>query len=326
MPRAVPAWIAVLFSASSAFPSSAFPQSSGSRGAVILALPTSPRALGLADASSAGVPDAWVMFSAPARLAGLKSFAAGVASEAYLVSTQLSAVAVAIPTRVGTLAIGATLLDYGSVPEIASPAPGTDGVETGNSVSAQDNAIVVSYGRSVSWIEGLSVGLSAEVVTSRVADLSATGGAVSLGAAWASRNGWDLSLALQHLGPAIRLGETSGDLPTMGRAAIAAPARRIGSLYFRPLAEVRGERNGGATIAAATEAEWSNASGAALQLRAGYSARIANDRDDRWPVALGVGLVLGSWAVDYAPQRFTTIDQFTHRFGVRYARRAATPR
>jgi hypothetical protein len=300
--------------------SSAVTQASGSRGGVILALPTSPRALGLADASAGALADAWSVFNAPARLPSLRSVAAAVASEAYLVSTQLSAAAFTVPVGAGALGIGATLLDYGSIPEIASPAPGIDGVETGRTVSAQDQAIVLSYGVPVSWVEGMSVGASAAVVNSRVADLSGTGGAASLGMAWASRNGWDVALGVQHLGPALELGATSGPLPLTARAAIAAPARQLGSVFFRPLGEFRAERDGGATIAAATEGEWATASGAALQVRGGYRVRIGNDRDDRWPVSLGVGLVLGSWAIDYAPQRFTSADQFTHRFGVRYAR------
>jgi hypothetical protein len=318
--RAVSALIAVVVSASSASP-----QSADSRGAVILTLPTSPRALGLADASTAAAPDAWAVFSSPAQLARLKSTSAGLASEAYLVSTQLSSAAIAIPLRRGTFAIGATLLDYGSIREIATTAPGTDGTETGKSYSAQDNAITIGYGAPVGWIEGMTVGGAIELVHSRIADLSASAVAGSLGAGWASRNGWDVALGLQHFGPEMKLGAMWGVMPMIARGAVAAPARRLGSFYLRPLAELRAEVGGGATFAAATEAEWSNASGAAIQLRAGYSLR-NQEIDDRWPVALGVGLLLGSWAIDYAPERFTTIDQFTHRFGVRYSRRAPAAR
>jgi hypothetical protein len=296
-----------------------------SRGAVILALPTSPRSLGLAHASAAAVPDAWALFTGPAQLARLRTLSAGFASEAYLVSTQLSAAALSVPLRSGTIAVGASVLDYGSIDEIAAAAPGTDGTETGKKHSAADHVISVGYGLPVNWIEGMTIGVAAELVSSRIADLSGTAFAASLGVAWASRNGWDVVLSGQHLGAAMELGATRGKLPSVARGAVAAPARKIGKGFVRPLAEVRAEQGGGGTLAVAAEGEWSNASGAALQLRAGYSLRTERD-DDPWPVSLGVGLVLGSWAIDYAPQHFTTIDQFTHRFGVRYARRASSAR
>ena len=109
----------------------------GTRAAVLLTLPTSTRALGLGDASGAAVADEWALFLAPAQLARTGALSVGVASESYLASTQLSAIALAFPAWHGTIGIGATMLDYGSVREIAAQLPGLDGVETGRTVSAQ---------------------------------------------------------------------------------------------------------------------------------------------------------------------------------------------
>jgi hypothetical protein len=295
------------------------------RGGIILSLPTSPRALGLADASNAGVADAWTTFGSPAQLARNRSLSFGLATESYLVSTQLSAAAISVPMARGTLGIGVSLLDYGSIDEIASENPGIDGVETGRSYSAQDHSIVVAYGLPVSWIEGMTIGAAAELVTTRVADVSGNGLAFSAGLGWASRNGWEVTAAVQHLGPAIEVGASRGSLPAIARLAVAAPSRHLGKLYLRPLAELRDVDDGAdgdIALALAAEAEWPTARGPALFARAGYTMRSAGT-DDRWPVSLGAGVTVGSWSIDYAPERFETVDQVTHRIGVRYQRRSS---
>jgi hypothetical protein len=227
-----------------------------------------------------------------------------------------------LPVGRGTLGIGATLLDYGSIEEIAAASPGIDGTETGRRFHAQDNAIVVAYGMPLARIEGLVVGASAEFVSSRVADLSSSTLAATASLGWASRNGWEVMGAVQHVGRAMQLGGSEGALPTVTRLAIAAPVEHIGAFYARPLGEIRGSNGDGVTVALATEAEWSTARGPALFLRAGYSIR-TSESDDRWPVSLGAGVTIGAWSIDYAPERFETIDQITHRIGIRYARRAS---
>jgi hypothetical protein len=292
------------------------------RGAIILTLPTSPRALGLADASSAGTTDAWTTFVSPAQLGRHRSFSVGLASESYLLSTQLSSAAVTMPMKRGTLGIGVSLLDYGSIDEIASENSGLDGTETGRRYSAQDHAIVVAYGLPFAWIEGMTIGAAAELVSTRVADLSGSGIAVSAGLGWASRNGWEVTAAVQHLGSAIEVGASNGELPTLGRLSVASPSRHIGALYLRPLAELRGNDDDGATFAIAAEAEWPTARGPALFARAGYAVR-TSDTNDRWPLSLGAGVTFGAWSIDYAPERFETIDQVTHRIGLRYQRRSS---
>lgn len=295
---------------------------SSARGALILALPTSPRALGLADAAGVASPDSWALFTAPAALASLRGLGIALASEAYLVSTQLSAGVVTVPLHGGTIALGATLLDYGSIQEIASTIPGADGTETGRTYHAQDNAIVMGYARAFG-AAGIRLGATIEFVNTRVAELSASGVAGSAGVAWSPRAGWDLGATVQHAGEAIALGATKGELPLTVRLSAAAPARRVRGFDVRPLLEARSVRGGGNAVAGAAEADWRRDDGVGLALRAGYVLR-ADAADDRWPFAGGVGVSLGAWTLDYAVERFETIDQFTHRVGVRYARRGST--
>lgn len=300
---------------------------SSARAGILLTLPTSARALGLAEAAGSIEASEWALFAAPAQLARTRGFAAGLASEAYLASTHLSAVAVALPLWRGALGVGATLLDFGSVSEIASSTPGLDGVETGRTVSAQDDAIVIGYGLVVPWtpwLSGVRAGAAVEIVRTRVADLSAGGAAASAGLAWTSRAGWDVTAGVQHVGGDISIGATRGALPRTWRAGVAAPAMQVGRAHLRPMAELRDTRLGGKAVAVAGEVSWPGTRGAEFSVRGGYTVR-GGGPDDHWPVSLGAGLGLGHFAIDYAMQRFSRIDQVTHRIGIRFARASPGP-
>lgn len=310
--------VTALVLASASLPAQEF---NGSRSGVILTLPTSPRALGLADASAAVSGDAWALFTSPAQLARAGTLQVALASEAYLASTQLSAIALALPAFGGTVGVGATLLDYGTIREIATSVPGAEGAETGRTWAAQDNALVVGYARAFGATRAFRVGATVSALHSQIADLSASGVAGSFGAAWSGSSGWHVGGAVQHVGPAISLGATSGALPLLARIAVGAPTRMMRGFEVRPMAEFRLIRGGGEAVAGAAEATWRSEGGRSLSFRGGYTLR-TDDFDDRWPVSFGIGVGIGPVELDYAIERFETIDQVTHRIGVRYARRA----
>lgn len=290
----------------------------GSRSGLILTLPTSTRALGLGDAAAAATGDEWALFTSPAQLAKATRFSAGLSSEAYIASTQLSAISVAVPLWRGTLGLGATLLDYGSIKEITASASGLDGVETGRTISAQDYAMEVGYGMTIPGSDGVRGGAVVELMQSHIADLSASSAALSFGLAWTSHGGWDVAVALQHLGNSVRLGATSGLLPQTWRASVAAPVATIGRARIRPMAEVRTVSGGVTSGTGAAELTWPGIRGSEFVARAGYTVR--GSGDDHWPVSLGAGVVMGRFTVDYGMERFTRIDQITHRIGLRFAR------
>ncbi len=286
------------------------------RGGLVLALPTSVRALGLGGAADAAEPGEWAVFTAPGQLAGVGP-AVGVATEAYLATTRLSAAAVAMKAFGGTVGFGATLLDYGSVDEIASAVPGVDGTATGRAYSAQDNAVVVGYARRAG---ALRMGGAVEFVNTRVADLSGSSVAVSASAGWAVRPGWDVTAGIGHAGADVALGATRGALPFTLSVSVAGPAWRVPAGWsVHPMAAFRDVRGEGASASGAMEAAWSDG-GRGLALRAGYTWR--GYADDHWPVSLGFGATLGRLGFDYAVERFSTIGQATHRVGLRYARGA----
>ena len=71
--------------------------SQGTTAAVVLGLPTSPRALAVAGAGAPLAADAWATFLAPAQLARVGGMSVAVASESYLAGTQLSSAAIVVP-------------------------------------------------------------------------------------------------------------------------------------------------------------------------------------------------------------------------------------
>lgn len=295
-----------------------------SRAGLVLSLPTSARALGLGQGSAAAMHDEWSLFLAPAQLGRVRGVAAGFASEGYLASTLLSAAAIAVLTRVGTVAFGATMLDYGTIQEIASSIPGSPGAETGRTWSARDYAVLVGLGRELRSFHALRVGGALEFVHSGIADVSGSAVAASVGAAWTSPSGWDIAASAQHFGGDVTIGGTSGSLPRTLRAGVAAPAHRIRGMTLRPMAEFR-TVNGGATAGVvAGELSWAGVRGTGFSLRAGYTLQDAAAAD-HWPVALGAGITLGKFAIDYATERFSTIDQTTHRVGLRFAAAPTAP-
>lgn len=287
------------------------------RAGLLLQLPTSARALGLGQAAAAAAPDEWLVFFAPSRLAGVRRFGAGVATEAYLVGTRLSAMASAFPIGAGTVGLGATVLDYGSVPEVVAAVPGADGSETGRRWSAADQAFSVAYGARVTPTVGAGIGL--EFVHSRVADLSASAAAVSASVDWEPRAGWPIVASAQHIGSDVRLGATNGRLPATIRVAAGAPPLRLAALALHPVLEWNTVRGAGPSWVIATEAIWRASSEAAVMMRGAFAARPASA--DRDPATVGVGVALGSIGLDYSFERFPTIGQVTHRIGVRVVRR-----
>jgi hypothetical protein len=292
----------------------------GTTAAVVLGLPTSPRSLGLAGAGAPVVADAWAAFLAPAQLGRVAGMSVAVSSESYLAGTQLSAGGLALPIGPGALGVGAALLDYGSVREIASSLPGGDGLETGRRVSASDQALVVGYGARLPW-RGVRAGAAVEVVQTAIADLANGTAAAAFGVAWTSASGWDVSAGAQHLGPHLRIGATSSPLPATWRAGVAAPEVHLWGGAVRVMAEARHATAAGLSGAAAAEGRWTVRNGARVWLRGGYLVRASGD--DHSPVTAGAGVGLGPFVLDYAFERFTEIGQVTHRVGIRFGRDAS---
>lgn len=294
-----------------------------SRAAMLLTLPASARGLALGEAWGTVANDESALFYNPAQLARVTQPAAGLSVQRYVASTTLAAAALAWPVAGGTAGVGMQLLDYGREDEfVPDPASGgQSGVATGGSVTAQDIALTAGYGATVGSERRLRIGGAVKFARQHVAFYAGHALAADVGAAYTLGAGWDLSGALQHMGSHLRLAAVSSPLPWTWRAGLAAPAMRVSRLMLRPMAEVRQVSGAPATGVLAVEGTWRTRSGGpVLAGRAAYAIR--GSGEDRSPLTLGGGIVLGPLAVDYAYEGFDLLGGATHRVGVRLASRA----
>jgi hypothetical protein len=291
------------------------------RAAVLLTLPSSTRGLALGDAWGAVANDESALFYNPAQLARQRSLAVGGSVERYIAGTTLGAFATAWRMARGTAALGVQILDYGNEEEVTSPG-GEFGTPTGNTVSAQDVAISAGYGYAHAFgARGeLRFGTALKWVRQHVANASGSTVAADVGLAASFGNGWDVSAALQHLGPHLTLAAVSAPLPYTWRVAAASPPVNglLGAGFtLRTMAEGRQSGGGPATGVLAAEGTWrTSRDGLALTGRAGFALR--GTGDDRRPLTLGGGLTLARVTVDYAYEAFEQLG-ITHRVGVRFA-------
>jgi hypothetical protein len=294
--------------------------SAETRAAILLTLPSSARGLALGEAWGAVADDESALFYNPAQLARVRGLSVGASLQNYVASTTLGAFAVAVPLRVGTIAFGLQLLDYGSAQEVV-PADGSDGQigePTGSTISAEDMAFTVGYGIALGSRHQLRAGAGVEYARQEVASYSGGAVAGNVGMAYTFVSGWDLSAALQHFGSELTLASVTAPLPMTWRVAVAAPGIQAAAFTVRPLAEVRQVSGAEVTGVLGTEGAWrTGTTGAILSVRAGYALRGSSDA--RSPFTAGAGITLGRLQVDYAYEGFDLIGGATNRVGVRFA-------
>jgi hypothetical protein len=292
------------------------------RAALFLTLPTTARGLALGDGWSAVADDEGALWVDPAQLARVRGVMVGASVQGYIAGTTLAAGAFARRLAGGTAALGVRVLDYGSADGFTPAAdPGEVGTATGASLTAQDLALTVGYGRAFGTARRLRVGAAGSLVRQTIAGEQGTTLAGDLGIGYTTSRGWDVAAALQHLGGALRLAAVSAPLPWAWRVGFAAPAITTTHLTLRPMAEARQWNGSDGVGVLATEATWRESSaGPVLAARIGYT--IHGNADDRSPVTLGGGVSFGPLTVDYAFQGFEVLGGATHRVGVRYAARA----
>ncbi len=289
----------------------------GQNAAIVLELPVSARALGLAGAMTAVGGDDAAVFWNPAQLAAAPRRAAGLSVQNYLESTTLGALSAAARVGPGTLGIGVQMLSFGSVREVVpDPAFGGErGEETGASVSASDLALSVGY--AARW-RGVRVGGAAKLVRQDVAGEAGNAFAGDLGAALDLLGGrLTLAAAAQHLGPELEVAGSSAPLPTVLRAGASGTLGR-GPLTLLLAADVAQTRDFDPRVAAGAEVTWAATPRVALVARGGL-AQAANGSDARG-ATFGGSVALGRLSVDYGYQGFDALGSASHRVGVRYGR------
>lgn len=288
----------------------------GGHAGILLELPSSARALGVADAVTALPLGAASLFYNPAQLATTARWGANVSVQRHLAGSTLAAGALAGRASGGVMAVGVQALGYGSEPEVRCPLVDPDctaGDPTGRRVSAGDLVVAAGYARAFG---GMRFGIGAKLLRQEIAGEAGTTAAVDLGVAGAVAPWLTLGAAMQHLGRDLRLAGQRAPLPRVARAGVAFMDRRLPGLEavaVTLLADALWRDGAAWRGAGGAELTWRATPAFALAGRAGMTTR-ATGASRRW--GAGGSLVGRRIALDYAFQDFAGIGE-AHRVGVR---------
>ena len=152
----------------------------GTTGASVLRIPAGARPQGMGGAYSAVADDLNSLFWNPAGLASIESPEVGALYTSYIVQTTYQVLDYAQPMGpLGTFAVAAGMLDYGSITRTVSLSDGLYG-GTNGSVSAADWLLAGGWGRRVlSWSDGSS--LDAGAVLKAVSQQPGSANVLALG-------------------------------------------------------------------------------------------------------------------------------------------------
>lgn len=234
----------------------------------------------------------------PARLAHVGRPSASAAWFSWLEGVQGTHLAAAFPVGTRGAALGVTVRALG-VEEF-------ENTDAEDPVSQSDLAFAV--GGSMPLANDLAAGVSLKLVTSDVAEESATGFAADAGLDYAFTRGWNLACAARHLGPGFAYGDgVDNQLPTQIAAGFAGTTRK-----FRY--GVEGVWENGPGLGSAVGIEYSPL--ARLALRGG--TRLDSKPESAVePWSAGAGFEVGAGlSVDYA-FRDGKIEP-SHRLGLRW--------
>lgn len=228
-------------------------------GASFLKIGAGARAQGLGTGYTAVADDVTAFFWNPAGLARLERREVSATHAELYQDTRYDFAGYAHPTRQGTFGIAATYLSQGSL--------------EGRSASRQRTSdfgssdLAVSLGGSRIMAANASVGLSAKLIRSEIAGLTASGFAFDLGGQWKSQRGVSLGLSALNLGPSMNFNGKGFNLPLTLASGVGVPLfnRILLSADFRhAVHDARTEVGMGGELSL----------GSALFLRAGYASNM----------------------------------------------------
>lgn len=271
----------------------ALPSQAADTTAAFLKIGVGARPIGMGSAFAAVADDISAVHWNPAGLAQLRSREAGAMDARLFEDTRLDFVGYAHPLKQGTLAVSSVYLSQGSI-----EGRGANRERLG-SYQASDTAVALSFARLVTG--GLSLGASAKLLQSRIADATASGYAVDFGAHLrTSVPGLSLGAAVSNLGPGLRFLEERSRLPLTfsGGAALRLPVGLTLTAEYR--SQVYDRRAG---FGFGTELDLLSA----VSVRAGYLTGLGGQAkggrsriEDAGGVGAGLGLKLGRFRLDYA--------------------------
>lgn len=286
----------------------------------LLQLPASARALALGGSAVLLQGDDAALFFNPAQLLSAgrvrARVGAGGSFQSWLASSSLSALSAVLPVAGGALGVGVQALDYGSGEGI-DPDPSTGGetgISTGQRVTATEIAGSLGYAHPLGPVQA---GGAVKVVRQRLADESAGGAALDVGAStrW---HGAAIAASMQNLGASMRMSGRGAAMPALVRLGVATPPVRREALGLVALGEVARVRDLPLVPIGALEGRWIAANGIRVFLRVGVRRDPADDLAS--PASVGAGFATRHLAVDYAYRGLGEIGQATHRIGLRWWR------
>lgn len=147
----------------------------GTTAADFLGIPVGARATAMGGAVSATIDDATAIYWNPAGLADLAGGTFTAEHAAWLVDVDFNFMSVALPTDVGTFALGVTAM---RTPEMdVTTEEAQNG--TGETFDASSYAFALSYGRALT--DRFRIGANAKLIREAISNSSATGVALDIG-------------------------------------------------------------------------------------------------------------------------------------------------
>ena len=274
------------------------------RAALVLGLPASTEAMSLGDVFPVSGRDADAVFYNPAALTAARGV--GVAGQRIGSGTAMFGASGALPWLGGGVGIGVQALSY-DVGENGRPVEAD--VVSGGSVAVAELVATIGYGRE--W-GPVRLGAAGKMVEQRIGTRRGATGAVDLGAT-ADVAFMTLGLAVQNLGPDLRLGNEDMGLPDRVTLSGAFEPEPVGPFDMRAVAAVARRTDGEIIPAGGVDIRFWPIQGRTFIGRVGVR-RVA-DGPAR-PVTFGLAFWGDGFAVEYAFQGYDGAD--AHRVGVRW--------
>jgi len=258
------------------------------------------RGLGMGGAYTALADDAHSIYWNPAGLAALDKREIAASHAELANSTRLDFIAYGHPTPLGVFAADATYLSQGAL-------EGRDalGHPTGN-FQASDAEAGFGYGRKTEWAD---LGATVKFVQSHIASAQAQTVAADLGA-HKTLGALSLGAALRNLGPGMKFGSETNDLPL--RLALGAAYKFQGG-HSVSADLTNGPRGAGSDFGIGGEFKAVKN----VFLRGGYTTKSSISGGTGFDAArgltLGLGYRDGRWSLDYAAVPMGELGS-THRF------------
>ncbi|MCG3204295.1 MAG: hypothetical protein KCHDKBKB_01010 [Elusimicrobia bacterium] len=274
--------------------------SKGTTAAGFLKLGVGARAVGMGEAYSALADDATALYWNPAALRQVERNSLSLMHASYLESSNFHYGAFVHSGEKSSIGIGAQYMSAGTL-------TGRDdsGFETGG-FEPKDLAVSLGYARSVG---GLSVGLAAKFVQSKVID-SAETGAIDVGLLSPAFFNEKLRLALtaSNIGGKIKFDEKSEDLPLLLKIGSGLQVSKKLLLG----ADIGFPRDNEPYGAIGTEYLIPVGQDISIAARAGYNSKTPGDVDGFTGASFGAGFNLKKMSFDYGFVPFGDIGS-THR-------------